>query len=151
MRHTSFRHEFVDEIPEVLEESVVYVCIPYATVLHKCACGCRLEVVTPLTPTDWSVSFNGASISLRPSIGNWSFPCQSHYWLRDGHVDWSARWSERKISENRKRDTSAKQHFYGEAASTSRRSDERDELVNIVDPTHRKGRFRWPRILRRDR
>ena len=45
-------HEFVEGIPERLEEGVLYVSILYATAMHLCACGCGREVVTPLTPTD---------------------------------------------------------------------------------------------------
>ena len=85
MRST-ISHEFVDVIPDRLEDGVVYVCIPYATVVHRCCCGCGYEVVTPLHPTRWSLVFDGESISLAPSIGNWSFPCRSHYWIRKGRV-----------------------------------------------------------------
>jgi len=75
-------HEFADNIPVSIEEGKVYVSIKHETVIHKCPCGCGNEVVTPLSPTDWSLTFNGESISLDPSIGNWSFPCRSHYWIR---------------------------------------------------------------------
>lgn len=84
---TTISHEFVDTIPDHLEDGVVYVSIPYATVVHSCCCGCGHEVVTPLHPLQWSLIFDGESISLTPSIGNWSFPCRSHYWIRAGRVN----------------------------------------------------------------
>ena len=71
--------EFVMSIPDSLAERTLYVSMEYATVTHKCCCGCGLEVVTPLSPTDWKLTFDGVSVSLDPSIGNWSFPCRSHY------------------------------------------------------------------------
>src|SRR5262249_34855974 len=90
-----------------------YVCIPFATVVHKCCCGCGHEVVTPLTPTDWKLIFDGVSISLYPSIGNWSFPCQSHYWIQHDRVRWAGRWSRDEIDAGRAADALAKTDYYG--------------------------------------
>lgn len=75
---TTVRHAFVELIPDEFDDGTVYVSIPYATVVHRCCCGCGQEIVTPLTPTDWTLSFDGETISLDPSIGNWSLPCRSH-------------------------------------------------------------------------
>ncbi|MCE9621226.1 MAG: hypothetical protein K8R99_02655 [Actinomycetia bacterium] len=80
--------EFVDLLPEILQDGVVYVSIRHTTVVHRCACGCGLEVVTPLAPNGWKLTYDGNSISLRPSIGNVDFPCRSHYWLTDGRAEW---------------------------------------------------------------
>ena len=63
----TLKHEFVDKMPDSIEEGVIYISIPFETVIHKCCCGCGSEVVTPLSPADWSVTFNGESISLEPS------------------------------------------------------------------------------------
>jgi hypothetical protein len=63
-------HEFVEFIPDAIEEGKIYVSIGYATAIHKCACGCGREVVTPLSPTDWKLIFDGKTVSLDPSIGN---------------------------------------------------------------------------------
>lgn len=94
-------HKFVEYIPENLDERTLYVSIPYATVVHKCCCGCGREVVTPLSPAAWSLSFNGESISLDPSIGNWALPCQSHYWIRSSRAEWASRWSAERIAGGR--------------------------------------------------
>lgn len=101
MRRHTVEHRFVEFIPEELEEGVVYVSIAYATVVHRCLCGCGSEVVTPLDPNRWSLTFDGASISLAPSIGNWSFPCQSHYWIERNRVDWFRRLSRDEIADGR--------------------------------------------------
>jgi|GEM_PF-1496866 len=81
-------HKFVDSVPDMLEEDVLYVSIRFRTVIHKCCCGCGNQVVTPLSPSDWKLTFDGRSISLCPSIGNWKFPCQSHYWIKCNKVEW---------------------------------------------------------------
>lgn len=105
----SLRHEFVEYIPEQLEEGVLYVSVEHATTAHRCACGCGNEVFTPLSPTDWELIFNGESVSLKPSIGNWSFPCQSHYWIEKGRVRWAPRWNRDQIDRGRELDQRAKE------------------------------------------
>ncbi|WP_416072066.1 DUF6527 family protein [Streptomyces sp. ME18-1-4] len=66
-------HRFVEYIPEDLERGVLYVSLPYTIAVHLCACGCGSTVVTPLGPTDRSLTFDGVAVSLSPSIGNWSY------------------------------------------------------------------------------
>jgi hypothetical protein len=109
----ALRHEFVEFIPAVLEEGVVYVSTTYATAAHRCCCGCGHEVVTPLTPTDWTLSFDGATVSFNPSIGNWSFPCRSHYWIERNRVIPAPSWSTSQIEAGRDRDRWAKGLHYG--------------------------------------
>jgi len=111
-RETALQHEFVEHIPDYLHDGVLYVSIPYAIVAHKCCCGCGNEVITPLSPTDWRLLFNGESISLDPSIGNWSFPCKSHYWITENKARWAPRWSQKKIDTGRALERSAKQRHY---------------------------------------
>ena len=106
------RHEFVECIPDKLQEGVLYISLPYATAVHRCACGCGNDVVTPFSPTDWHLMFNGETVSLAPSIGNWSFPCRSHYWIEGGRVVWAARWSDEQIAQERERDARRKSAYY---------------------------------------
>lgn len=87
---TTISHEFVETIPDRLDDGIIYISLAYATAAHVCCCGCGHEVVTPLHPKQWSVTFNGETVSLSPSIGNWSFACRSHYWVRQGQI-WPAR------------------------------------------------------------
>jgi hypothetical protein len=105
----ALRHEFVEYIPDELEDGVIYVSMDYATAAHRCACGCGSEVITPFSPTDWRLTFDGETVSLKPSIGNWSFPCQSHYWIERGRIRWAPKWSREKIEAGRARDRRAKE------------------------------------------
>jgi hypothetical protein len=102
-------HEFVEFIPEQLVQGVLYISIPYATAQHLCLCGCGHTVVTPLSPRDWRVTFDGETVSLWPSIGNWSFDCQSHYWIERNRICWSRGFTPAKIAEVRARDRAAKE------------------------------------------
>jgi Family of unknown function (DUF6527) len=111
-RELALKQEFVEFIPDKLEDGIVYVSIPYATVAHKCCCGCGTEVVTPLSPTDWKLIFDGETVSLDPSIGNWSFACKSHYWIRRNKVKWAARWSQDEIDAVRSHERTAKESYY---------------------------------------
>ena len=97
-----FRTAFVNVVPDSLEEGVLYVSLPYATASHLCACGCGEKVVTPIRPTAWSLTWDGESVTLNPSIGNWSQPCRSHYWIRQGRVVWSRTWSDIEVQVARK-------------------------------------------------
>jgi len=115
MRHKVLAHEFVEFIPDELKEGTLYVCIGLATVVHKCCCGCGNEVVTPLSPTDWKLIFDGETITLHPSIGNWGFKCQSHYWIRNNRVRRAPRWSREEIDAGRARDRFAKERYFDTA------------------------------------
>lgn len=81
MKAKLFKLQFVDTIPYQLEEGLLYVSIPHNIVSHLCACGCERRVDTPLDSDEWKLTYDGESISLQPSIGNFDFPCRSHYWI----------------------------------------------------------------------
>jgi hypothetical protein len=116
MKHEkTLAHEFVEYIPNDLKEGMIYVSVAFATAAHRCCCGCGKEVITPLSPTDWKLIFDGVSITLDPSIGNWSFPCQSHYWIRHNRVKWAGHWSQAEISAGRTHDSMAKGEYFGAA------------------------------------
>lgn len=97
----SIQFEFVKYTPEAMDDGVLYVSIPFRTVLHRCCCGCGSEVVTPLDPSDWKLLFDGKTVSLTPSIGNWSLDCQSHYWIRRNKVVWARQFSKSEINAGR--------------------------------------------------
>lgn len=80
--------KFVEFIPPVLKDGVLYVAMECGTVVHLCCCGCGRRVVTPLSPADWKLTFDGDGLTLHPSIGNWQYPCRSHYWIRNSTVVW---------------------------------------------------------------
>ena len=109
--------EFVDEIPPVLEPGILYVCCRYRAVKHLCACGCGVAINIPLHPTGWTLICDGVSVSLWPSIGNWSESCQSHYWIRNSRIQWAPKWSRRRILEGRRaREFELDRYFAANAA-----------------------------------
>ncbi len=97
MKIKQIRPKYLEFIPEHLEEGFLYISERYRTAVHKCCCGCGQEVVTPLSPAEWSVKGIGGRVSLWPSIGNWSYPCRSHYMIRDGRVLEAKAMTEREI------------------------------------------------------
>lgn len=107
----TLQHKFVDTIPEIIEYGTIYISLKYKTAIHKCICGCNNEVVTPISPTDWQLTFNGISISLSPSIGNWNFPCKSHYWIVKNEIVYSVSWNDKKIKTERKKTKRKKKNF----------------------------------------
>ncbi|UHG94681.1 DUF6527 family protein [Spirosoma oryzicola] len=112
MKTRILQPSFVKFIPESLEDGIIYISIDYCTATHNCVCGCGNKVVTPFTPTDWELAFNGETVSLSPSIGNWSFDCQSHYWIKRGKIQWAGQWSQEEIEAGRRKDQITKQlHF----------------------------------------
>lgn len=100
----TLKHEFIEFVPDVLEEGVLYISVLHCSAIHKCVCGCGNEVVTPISPDDWQLSFNGKSVSLRPSIGNWNFDCKSHYWITNNEIRHASAWEEYQYElENKKK------------------------------------------------
>ncbi len=97
MRIKRFNVRYTEYIPEELQEGVIYISMENATASHMCACGCREEVVTPFTPNDWKLIYDGESVSLSPSIGNWSFPCRAHYFIQNNKVLWAKDTSKETI------------------------------------------------------
>jgi len=49
---------------------------------------------------------------LSPSIGNWSQPCQSHYWIIENRIVWAKKWSPSRIEANRIKDKNVKARYY---------------------------------------
>lgn len=108
----TLQHKFVEFVPEILEPDTLYVSITYCTAVHLCVCGCGNEVVTPLSPTNWELIFNGKTISLYPSIGNWNFQCKSHYFIKNNTIRFAKEWSGQEIGQNQKRDRKRKKRYY---------------------------------------
>lgn len=58
-----------------------------------------LEVVTPISPVGWKLTFDGETVTLFPSVGSWSFPCRSHYFIRRDTVVWGENMSGYEIEQ----------------------------------------------------
>lgn len=105
-------YEFVEFIPEQLQERTLYISKTYGTAVHKCCCGCGREVVTPLSPTGWRLIFDGETVSLHPSIGSWSLPCQSHYFITKSRVVWASQWSKEQVESGRAREALVRERYF---------------------------------------
>ena len=89
-RVSELRPLFVEYFPDEFESGILYVSMQYAICGHLCACGCGEKVITPLSPKQWKLAYNGEEVTLYPSIGNYAFACQSHYFLTNGNIIWVA-------------------------------------------------------------
>ena len=104
MKQNIITPQFVELIPTQIEDGVLYISEKYGTAIHKCCCGCGSEVVTPLSLAKWKLFREGNAVTLHPSIGNWNFKCQSHYWIRKNRVEWASSMSNRQIQFVQERD-----------------------------------------------
>ena len=111
--------EFVDFIPEDLEDGVLYVSMEYTTAVHLCACGCGLKVITPISPAQWRLTYDGR-VSLYPSVGSWDLVCDSHYWIIKNHVEWVPPWTKKQVETGRNRDRAALEEQYQPPVMTER-------------------------------
>jgi hypothetical protein len=114
MKVKSLEPVWVEFIPDQIDEGKIYISEKYGTAIHKCCCGCGEEVVTPLSPADWRIIKTGQGITLHPSIGNWSYPCRSHYFIRNNRVVWAAQMTPAQIKRNQQADTLLKERYIAE-------------------------------------
>lgn len=112
MKIKRYNFTFVPRIPVELEDGVLYICLPCNVVIHKCACGCGEKVVTPIDPKGWVLTYDGDTVSLTPSIGNWSYKCKSHYFIHRNIVEWARQWSDEEVNWGREKTTNKKKKFW---------------------------------------
>ncbi len=112
MKQTRIVPQFVEFIPPSLGEGMLYISRKYDTAAHKCCCGCGTKIVTPLKPTDWTLTETRDGVTLHPSIGNWNHPCQSHYIIRRNQVVWAGKMSQQEINRGRALNQAAKDAYY---------------------------------------
>jgi hypothetical protein len=111
MKQATITPQFVDLMPGHLQEGVLYISEKYGTAIHKCCCGCGQKVVTPLSPAKWQLRRDGDTVTLYPSIGNWNFPCRSHYWIRRNRIEWAGLMSDNQIRRVQERDQRDSQRY----------------------------------------
>jgi hypothetical protein len=122
------RHKFVEYIPSKIEEDTLYVSIEYDVAKHKCPCGCGSDIVTSLSPARWKLTYDGETVSLYPSIGNWSHECKSHYWITNDKVVWAGQITNNQMDKVIRNDKEAvKKH----AESSSKSKGFIDWIKNI--------------------
>lgn len=121
-RGTSVTFEFVDSIPPTLPvEATLYIAFSRRVTAHLCLCGCGEKVVLPLRPNRWSLTYDGETISMAPSIGNSGLACRSHYWIKKSRVEWWSPLSDEQISFGMARDG-----WIGSSAPTGHRLDDHE-------------------------
>lgn len=123
---SSLKHEFVESFPDDLKNGTIYVSVVYATAAHKCCCGCGERVITPISPKGWTLTFNGEAVSLHPSIGNWNFVCQSHYWIKGNGIMWVDDSTQEGLSAAKSDAASAKAGRSGGTSASTTRDPVRD-------------------------
>ncbi len=82
--------QYVESMPSVLEQGVLYISEKYETAIHLCACGCGGKTITPTGKDGWTLTKTGETITLRPSIGNWIWenPYHAHYHITENKIEW---------------------------------------------------------------
>jgi Family of unknown function (DUF6527) len=86
-RTEHYTAEFVEPFPTPMAPGVLYVSTTHSTAGHICPCGCGREVIAKLSRARWRVVYDG-EVSLQPSIAAAGLPCNSHYFITRGEVDW---------------------------------------------------------------
>ena len=102
----------VHYVPKTLEPGILYVSEEFGAALHLCACGCGNKVSTPIGPTDWTVKETPIGPTLNPSVGNWQFPCKSHYYIRDGQIEWMGAWTPEQVLAGRQAEEKRHQAYF---------------------------------------
>lgn len=109
-------------IPKELEPGVLYVSEEFEFAAHLCACGCGSKIRTPLGPTEWEFTDTKGGPTLFPSVGNWQQECQSHYWITQGEIRWTPKWSKEDILRGRQREQSRRVAYYKELYKQQKKS-----------------------------
>jgi hypothetical protein len=108
----TIRPVYVESFPDQLEPGVLYISRRFRTACHSCFCGCGTKIVTPIRPTEYTLTDVNDRVSMTPSIGNWSHPCRSHYVIRDNQVLWAEQMSDAAIAIGRTRDAAEKRAYF---------------------------------------
>jgi hypothetical protein len=118
--------EYVRELPDQLEVGVLYICEEFDLTAHKCCCGCGEDVYNKLSPVKWRLTkMPDGSVSLDPSVGNWKYACQSHYWIRRNRVIHAGPMSARAIEAVQKRDLRDRDRYIARVNAQPDPSDKR--------------------------
>lgn len=115
-----FETEHVRFMPKDLKPGILYISEEFETAAHLCPCGCGSKIRTPLGPVEWSYEETEDGPSLKPSIGNWQLPCRTHYWIKNGEVEWAEQWTDNEVRVGRDAEHKRRQEHY--ASMNVRRS-----------------------------
>jgi hypothetical protein len=97
-----FTYRAVERLPKRLEQGVVYHSTEFEVAALACACGCGHRVML-LVPDSHQVSQQNSFATVRPSISVCDAPCNSHYTITSGQVQWLAAFSDAMASSTMRR------------------------------------------------
>lgn len=88
MKVTELKPVFVDTMPKVKEEGILYISLEFLGTSHLCPCGCGEEAYIPINPPHgWMMTREGDTVTLSPSLKH-TFKCKSHYFIRENKIVW---------------------------------------------------------------
>ena len=74
---------YTETLPDVseMEENKIYISKKYNCTGHRCFCGCGLLTILPIGKKHgWTLTEqDNGQVSFHPSVGNYQYPCKSHY------------------------------------------------------------------------
>lgn len=84
-----------DDLPKRLRRRTAYIIGSgqHKWVVLSCPCRCGRQVDVNLMPNrepSWQISVRDGRLSVTPSLCMPPGQCDSHYWIRNGRIDWSA-------------------------------------------------------------
>lgn len=134
MKVMSIMPIYVTFIPPLKEmrKAELYISCEYSTASHLCCCGCGREVVTPLNPAKWSLSFQDGRVTMCPSIGSWQLPCKSHYFFKDNLVVWMPEYSQEEIRDVQRIDDMAVKNYFAERINGLEQKDIRCRMMRLI-------------------
>ena len=88
------RPRFVEILPEFdkIREGEIWISMEHGTINLRCPCGCGSLTVLTLDPSRWQLYFDGEDITIEgnPTSSIWTTAeCGSHYFIREGKVEWA--------------------------------------------------------------
>lgn len=83
---------------------------------------------------------------MAPSVGNWSFPCRSHYWIDQSRIRWAGAWTDEQVEAGRRQ--ALRERGGTETTDAPPREDNRVQIGLLGRIWVRFGR--WVRRLGRD-
>ena len=137
--------KFVHFMPKEIQSGILYISPEFRAVIHRCACGCGEKIHTPLSPTNWKMTYDGKSVTLNPSVGNWSYECRSHYWIRNNKVVWAENWSDYEVNLNRKLQQERTSEYYTPKKALSQIKERSTDKYDSNDSSKAKSRL-WNKI-----
>ena len=93
----NYKYQTVDRIPKQLNEGIVYHNNDFELAALLCPCGCGHRI-TLLVPDSHQISSDKGLPSIYPSIAVCDAPCKSHFFIRQGRIDWMNAFSQAEAS-----------------------------------------------------